>query len=261
MYAAFAWLPRIGDKIYTAMVKEDIPRGFRSHIFVMRTIGVWPTANDSSKYKWLTVVFFTIFGFAFTLSMIINAVWVTTVQEATDCLHFSLNVWAFIFKSAIIYWRHNEIRELLQIHANLMTSKSKHNEQMVYVNVRIHIVITIVYIVSCWVFAYQSVLARGENSLYPSTSHFPYEFAQRRTLFWFVMVFQVVSCMISADWAGSMQDSVYSALINANCAQMADLEERLMRLGSDFDGNVVDRDFQFHKELVECCKRYEACAR
>lgn len=44
------------QRLYTAVVTEDIPHGFRSQVLLMRVTGAWPTTDNSFLYKCLTIV-------------------------------------------------------------------------------------------------------------------------------------------------------------------------------------------------------------
>lgn len=254
------WISRSYDKIYASQVKEYIPRGFRSHVFVMRVTGIWPTADDSAWYKRLTIAFFSFSGILFPLSMFINVVWAKSIQEAMDRLFFSLTLSTVTFKSAVIYWRNENIREIFRIHASLLPKNAQSNKQIVRVNFTVHLVFTAMYFLTWCAFALQSIFTQDENTILPSTSHWPFEFAQRRWVFWTVLVYQLVGCFTNGVCDAPMHDAFYLALLNAICGHVAELKERLRALGSEFvDGE--DRDGRFYKDLVNCCKRYEAILR
>lgn len=103
----------------------------------------------------------------------------------------------------------------------------------------------------------QSLLAAPEEAHWRSTTHLPYEFTQRRTVYWTVFAYEAMTGLGLVIWA-SMEDPFYVALINMNCGHLIELKERLSRLGAD---GIDDNDLLFYKELVECCKRYEGCLR
>lgn len=251
---------RIRNQIYNNLVKEKIARGFRSYVLVMRVAGFWPTVDDTLWYKLLTFAFYAFLAILFPLSMFFNVFFAHTIEETMDRLFYVSVVVVVTYKSYIIYKHSDNIRELFRIHTNLLPEHTDHNDRVARVNNRVHLSLFSLYFMTWIAFVYQSVYTQDENTILPSTSHLPFEFARRPEVYGSVLGYQVLSSLLLSVCVASMQDTFYLALINANCGQVRELKERLQNLGTDFvDGE--NRDLRFYRNLIECCKRYRECSR
>lgn len=251
------WFTGIRDKIYAAQVKEDVPLGFRSQVFVMRVTGIWPTTNDSPWYKWLTIGFFFIVGFLAPLTLFVNVFYSNNIQEAIEHSFVALNFWATAIKAGVSLWRRNNLRHIFRIQANLMNasgSNVQRNDQVARMNYLVHIGFTVLYCSTMSGAVIQATLSKPEDAIFPSTAPLPYGFARRRSVYLAVLVYQILGGYGIIIWAG-IKDSLFFAFINTVCGHVAQLKERLQSLGTDGD------DMTFYRDLVECCKCYEDCIR
>lgn len=255
---AAAWLDRIIARLYAAVVKEDIPPGFQSHVFVMRLTGLWPTATDSPKYKWLTIAFFTYVGILGSLSQFANIFFVNSVPEAMESQFLSLTCCATTIKAAIIYWRRDDIREMFRIHVALSGSGSGIDKRIVRMNLFIHLFYTSLYFVSLCAQVMQSYL-QPDDAPFPSTSKLPYDFARRHAVFVTGLVFQTLGNTGISLWT-SVEDSFYIALMSTTCGHVMQLKERL-RTMSVVAVDMNERNSLFYMFLCECCRRYEKSLR
>lgn len=260
---ASAWLKRTYNRHYAVLVKEFVPSGFKSHVLMMRVTGVWPTADDPSWYKWLTIAFFSFVGLLFPLSLLVNVLFANSIEEAMDYSFTSLSCWSSSFKTSMIFWQRQRVRELFRIHGRLSHGfghNAEHHTRVAQINTRVHVYLSIVYSVTVCTNVVQSIFSKPEDAILPSTTHFPFEFAQRRAVFWSLFVCQTlcVNCLII--WTG-IDDSFFIALINTTCGHLTDLKERLKSLGSDYTNADENRDLRFCKEMFGCCKQYEECSR
>lgn len=256
--SASLWLKRQFARIYTTQVKEHIPCGFGSHALALRVMGLWPTANDSSQYKWLTVAYFVIVSIYLPFSMFVNIFYANSIKEAMNHLFITLSGWAIAIRTAALYWRQDSMRDIFRIHAGLVRcAESEHaarNERIACINSRLHMTITaLYYAVLCAVFA-QIAFLEPEHRILSSTSLLPYDLAQRRTVYLTMLMFQMFSAFFKVLSVATL-DSVFVALINAVCGHVRQLKERLRHLGANGD------DFTFYQQLVDCSKRYEDCLR
>lgn len=250
------------QQFYASQVKENIPRGYQSQVFMMRVMGVWPTADDSRWYRWLTIAFFLFCGFLYPFSLSINILFSNSIDEAMEHVFLSLTCWATTFKAVVIYWQRDNIRELFRIHEALLRG-NKHNaaitDRVAWMNTRIHVFFTIFYLIGGTGFIIQSSFAEPKEALLPSVSRFPYDFAENSAIYWMVLSFQLFGNMVAVFWT-SMEDTFYVALINTTCGHLAQLKENLKRLGTDLlDGH--DQNLKFYKNVIGCCKCYEDCLR
>lgn len=245
---------KIDRIINAALLNEYVPTGWRTHVFVMRVTGVWPTPNDSGSYKWLTMAFFFCVGILNPLLQFFNFFFVMSIQDAMDFSFLTLTCIATSCKVAIIYWQRHHIRELHRIHADLLR-RAEHNDRVAHINYDLHMFTGLVYIL-CWFgFLVQCAIAEPDARMWLSTSRWPYEFARCRAVYFSVMVFQAASNLFMVIWCGTA-DSFYMALMNTACGHLADLKKRLLELGTDpEDGG--ERDSWFYGDLVDCCMRYE----
>lgn len=257
------WFTRTYDRIYAAVVEENIPRDFQSHVLALRMMGSWPTLdNNSPWYKWLTVTYYSVFGIFISLSQSMNVLYVNSIEEIMHHSFAALSCWVTIFKVAVIYWRHDSIREYFRIHMNLLRDEQRNtaiDEEVIRINIRVHAFLQAIYNGWTIVAVCQSIFAQPADQILVSTMNMPYAFAQRPTVYWTGLMCQAVANMGITVWA-AMADSLYIALINTVCGHMEQLKERLRKLGTEV-GEGENRDARFYRELVDCCKCYEQCLR
>lgn len=253
------WFNRFGDKIYATHVKETFPSAVRSHVFVMCASGIWQTGVESRPFKWLTFALFIVIGIIFPLSLFANVFFVSSIEEAMDHVFLSLSCWATAFKTAVIYWRRDSIRELFRIHAKLTRDTIRNAKSIDGVNFGIHAYFTFIYCLEWCTFVVQTSFSAPELALHPSTSRLPYNVADLRSIYWAVLVYQIW-CHFVIVVVAAMEDTFYIALMNMACSHVDELEERLKTLGTEFVSGV-DRDVQFYRDLIAYCERYENCLR
>lgn len=256
---------RFIGRLYTAaLAEENIPRSFRSHMFVMRSTGIWSMPNDPLWYDLLTIVLFFFIGFLYPLSEFINIFFVDTVEKAMDHSFLSLTCWSTAFKAGVFYWRRDSIRELYRIHAEFLRTANHHsapdiNSRIVRVNIRVHRNISTLYVLGWCGFVAQTMLSPPGDGMLSSTGRMPFDFTQRRSVYWTVMIYQMVSNLCLSVWAAN-EDAFSIALMNTLYGHMAQLKDRLQHLDREYSPDVnADRDFWFYKSLIECCQRYEDC--
>lgn len=256
-------LSHLLGRIYATQVKDIVPPGLRSHVFLMRVTGVWPTAIDSPSYKWQTVAFFFFIGVAFPCSQFANIFFTTTIEEAMDFSFTSLSVWTSAFKTAVIYWRRDNIRELFGIHGQLSYGSGRiadTNRRVARLNTLVHVILTLFYLLVVGAAVAQTIFSRPEDAIIPSTSRLPYHFAARRDVYWSVLMAQVICASGVIIWT-AIDDSFFIALINIALGHLGELKMRFEGLGSDIGQGERNRDARFDGDLVECCRRYENCLR
>lgn len=253
-------LQRIVGRIYAALVKEYVPPGFRSHVFVMRVLGVWPTPDDSVWYKALTLTIFLSVGFLFPLSLFVNVCYASSIEEVIDQSFISLTCWTIACKASFIYWRQKSIRELFRIHAALLCDAVKPiTDPIARQNFSAHIFLTCTYMMSWSMFLAQAAIVDPRDANWPSTSRLPYDFANRRSVYLCGLVYQSMSYLCNSI-CGAMEDSFYIALINMTGGHVAILKLRLRKLGAS-DINGYNGNMRFYRDLVECCKWYGNASR
>lgn len=256
---ALQWLLNVRDKIYMPDVEEYVPSGLRSHVFMMRVTGIWPVATvNSSAYKWLTIVIFTVIGTIMPLSMFINVLFAHSMQEAMDYT-FALTGWATTVKAGVLYWHGDSIRHIFRIHAKLLRGgqHNANNERIANLNLNTHLSFSVLYFCCLSGLATQTFISLPEHGIFPSTAHFSEDIAKYRMLYWLVLMYQILSGLIIINWTAT-QDTFYIALINIICGHVADLKQRLVDLGK---ADASRKDLPFYEDIVECCKRYENCLR
>lgn len=253
---ASTYVNHYSDRIYCLLVKEDIPLGFRSHVFIMRVTGIWPTTNDPQWYKWLTGGFLSSLAILYPLSLFVNTFYAASIHDAMDHLFTSLTFWTVGFKAGIIYWRCVEIRAIFRIHDKLLTDDI---DRTAHMNTRMHLIFTLLYCSGWCCFLVQVICSKAEEAIWPSTTRWPFEFAAIRWVYLTVVVYQAVYNLLGAIWA-AMQDTFYMAIMNTACSHVIELKRQLAQLGMEC-GDGEDRDWRFYKDVVECCKRYEELLR
>lgn len=256
-------LDRIGGQIYAALVKEDLPRGYRSHVFVMRAMGIWSTADDSPYHQWLTlsIVFFV--GALLPLSLFIVAFYTNNIRDAIEHTFLPLNICATIIKTTITYCRCNTLRDIFHIHVKLMNANGAnavHNERVARNNYIVHVCFLSLYLGTMCGVAVHTVITQPEDTLFPSTSLLPYDFAQRRSVFLGGLAYQLLAAYCTIIWVATL-DALFFAVINTLCGHLAQLREQLQRLGTTWGGYNDGGDLTFYRDLIDCCQYYEDCAR
>lgn len=156
-------------RLYAAVVTEYIPPGFRTHVFVARVTGVWPTATDSHWYKWLTVSYFLFVGFVLQFTIFINLVFVHTIEQSANPIFLSVEAWCIAFQVGVIYSRHKSIRELFRIHANLSSDVECNvgtNERVAHQNYLVHLGLAVLYFFWWLLTVAQVILAKRHPTIH-----------------------------------------------------------------------------------------------
>lgn len=246
---------RIRAQMYDAQVKEVVPRGYQSHVFVMRVLGTWSTVDDSPWYKWLTIVLFLFVGILYPASVLIVTYYSVDIAEAINHICLAISCSTTAIKIGVTLWRRDHIRDIFRIHTTLMNtsgSDAVQNDRVARINYLVHVGSITLYSSSVMAVCFQVAVSKPEDGIFPSTAPLPFEFAHRRSVYLGGLVCQIICAYCSVFWAATM-DSLFFALINTVCGHVGQLKKRLQSLGSQGD------DVTFYRELMECCKCYENC--
>lgn len=250
---------RARDKIYAAVVNEDIPAGFRSYIFVMRVTGLWPTANDFWWYKWLSVTYFLFAGLLNPITLFVNIFYVNSVLDIVMHVNTSLTSWIITMRMGVLYWRNDSIREIFSIHSRLSRSAGRNPAQydrIARLNYRLHVILTSFFMLIVVAAVIQTIDVKPEDGIIPSSSLYPFEVSNHRVLYVTLLVYQI--------WGGTVVtmsnvvDALNIAVINVLCDYLNELKLGLTMLGSECAAGE-DRDTQFYRDLRKCCIDYEDC--
>lgn len=254
------WLNGNCAKMYAALVKEFVPRGFRSHIFLLRVLGLWPSADASRWYKYLTIAYFSFVGIVFPLSQLVNMFFVHTILQAMDSMFISFASWATTCKAAVIYWRRDHIRQLFCLNANIAhNGNSGMAQRATHTNINVQIILAALYLVTWFFGVIQSVVVKRVNAMLPSTAHWPYDIVHEGNVYWPGLVLQSVTSGVFIVSVATM-DAFYIASITMTCGHIAQLKERLRNLGT-VDVRGDNSELRFYKDFIDCCHRYENCLR
>lgn len=248
------FINRIVGRIYSSRVKEDIPFGFQSHVFVMRVTGTWPTTDDSRWYKLLTISFFLFVGIMWPLCFFGNMLYANnTIDEVMMQLFAVIMACTITIKGVAIYWHRDSIRELFRIHTELLRNDSLQRLHRIgRRNFRVHTTLTAFYLLAWLNDVVQIYYLKPEERSYSSTAHYPHDIARNRAVYLTVLVLQASGSVGAVLWLG-VQDTLPYALLNTVCGHVAELKTHLENLRAD------DGDSMFNKELIRCCERYENC--
>lgn len=264
MYTPSFGLNRLCGHIYSSTVKEYVPIGLRSHMFVFRVSGIWPTADDSHWYKLLTITFFVFVGIIFPLSLFAEILLANSIEEAMKHSFVTLTCGATTFKAGVIYWRRNDIRSFYRIHVRLLHTTVERCTSSVRTDIRMYIILTSLYMFWWSMLCVQIIVATPEDRLFVSTLHWRYAFAENRAVYLIVLVYQVVS-----DWwlcvMASAQDSFYIALMSTVCGHLTQIKEGAKALGNEgaegAKSENKEPNSRYYRELIGLCQRYEECLR
>lgn len=207
-------------------------------------------ADDSRWYKWLTFAVFIIVGLLFPLSLFVNIIFATTIEEAVEHTFLTLTGWTIAFKAGILYWRRNVLRDIFRIHTSLLRD-TKPLDGTNYFE-RFEKILASIHFMSWCVGMIQVAFSRPEDATLPSTSQLPYEFAERHSVYLTVSVWQMLCASGLVAWV-TMEDTLSLALMNITCEHVAQLKRQLRQLGSQGD------DLLFYVNIKDCCMRYEDC--
>lgn len=248
------------QRLYTAVVTEDIPHGFRSQVLLMRVTGAWPTTDNSFLYKCLTIAFFSFVGIFFPLSLPMNILFIDfKIDDALQHSFASMPAFAATFKVVVIYWRLDNIRAFFRLHTAMLSRGGRRdaaaNDQVARMNIRIHAVLTLLYVLYALSAVVQNTFAQPADKIIVSTMNLPYDFARSRAVYVSGLMFQIV-CSVCACMLVALEDSLFIPMINTVCCHLIQLKERLRLLGTSGAGDV-----RFYSDLIDCCKRYEDCLR
>lgn len=248
------------ERIYAAVVKEDVPPGFRSHVFMLRITEDWPTATDRHWYKWLTITFFAVVGIIFPFTQFVNIFYANSIEEGMDQIFTPLTCWTTTFKAAIFYVHQKSIKQIFRIHQKLLRRAGnavEYHEHIARSNFHMHICFTLLYLMTWAGYIIQVSLSKPEDAFFSSTSRFPYAIAQRREVYMIMLVYQALCSLGIGIWA-STQDTFYIGLINVICGHVTQLKQRLTNLGIQ-TADCGSSDSRFYSDVVDCCKCYEEC--
>lgn len=250
------------NRVHNMQLNEYVPPGLRSHVFVMRMMGMWPSTNDSPSYKWLAVTLLLPIGLLFNLSLFVNIFFVTTMENAMrSCL--SLSGWVVTFKAVIFYCRCNSIRHLFHIHVILLRDDGHDVEKLnrnARLNTLIHVAVTTLYCMACCMGLVQIFSSKPKDRWLPSTVHYPFDFTQSQSVHLILLSCQCV-CNVIMIILAAVQDSLCIAMIGMTCNHVTELRRRLENIGKHKSTKDDDLDLVFYKDLVDCCERYENCLR
>lgn len=242
-------------RIYGAQVTENVPLGFRLQIFLRRVMGLWPMADDSRWYKWLTISFFLLVAIIFPITIFVNIFYANSIDDAMEQCFISLTCIVNTLKAGVVYWRLHSVRELFQIHAKLLRGGeygAKIHNRIARSNIRIHLIISFLYMSSWCNNVVQVVFFDSEKpSMYTARLSIA---NNNRSVYYSVLIYQIVMGFGDTLWV-AMEDTFPVVLINTACGHIRQLKERLRYLGSEGD------DLLFYKGVVECCECYENCLR
>lgn len=194
--------------------------------------------------------------------MIVNTFYADTVPEAISHLYMSMTQWLATFKTGIMHWQRDNIRQLLRIHTDIVQDGKRYaniHDRIARINTRVHMWLTTLYGLGWGCFFVQVMCSRAEEGIWSSTTHLRYAFARISQVYLAVVVYQGMCNLLSAIWCG-MQDSFYVALMNTACGHVAELKQQFQQLGTEY-GDGENRDGRFYKDLMNCCKHYEKCLR
>lgn len=255
-------LPKWFEHIYAMHVSEHIAHGLKSQVFAMRMTGLWPTTHDSPYYKWLTITIFLL-QIVCPMSMLVVVVFADTIEEAINGVCLVVPCAFIAYQAVILYGQRDNIRRLSEILRATMPSDS-HKAAKFYriarINFLVHVSLSPLYFSTLCVIVVQSIISRPEDAFLTSTARWPFEFAQRRPIYWIVLMYQAMSIVWVGVWS-AMVHSMLFALILLACEHVAQLKERLENMGIQQDSTHDDRDTAFYRDLIWCCQRYADCLR
>lgn len=255
MVHAMKYIKRIPARLYATLLDEDIPRGFRSHVLLMRVMGLWPTAKKNSpQYKCLTVVFFIFAGILFPSLLYAKLFYVNSIDLGMEVCYISLICCANALKAVVVFRRRNNVRDLFRIHAVLVRDGRRNTkilDKIARKNVKIHLIVTVFYVLSWFNNILQFTVIKSDGSSF-FTLHLPID--KRRGMYMTVVVYEMVGALANIFWL-TVLDTFPVALINTASGHVTQLKVRLRQLGSEGD------DLLFYKGVVDCCRRYEVCLR
>lgn len=254
----FGLFGKCRDRAYDAIIREDIPHGLRSHVFMFRVLGIWRYENDSLTFKWLTSSAFILFGVVFPLSILANIIFVQSIEAIMEYSFMALNCAVIAFKGILIHCKSDQIREIFRTHNQLMRAANDRHEIYMKIsreNSVIQVLLTSMFNF-CWLlFLIENVIADDEERFWPSTLHWPFEFADKHVVYMCVLVFQGISDWYVVFLAGT-EDSFLIALVNNLCGHVITLKEKLRSLGTHCESDV-----EFYADLVRYSLFYEECFR
>lgn len=215
---------RVVGQVYSTLIKEFIPSGFKTQLFVMRVTGMWPTVDDPCWYKWLTIAALLLVTILSPMSLCVNLIFANTIEEIIEHATIPLNLWMIAIKAGLFYRRRHNLRDFFGIHAGLAQGAGRNTmtiDRVARANSRVHIAIMVLDVSSWFMAMIQSVLLTPGNGMVSSTSHWSYTFTAKRWVFLVVLWFQVCCTCVSVNWVATT-DSLYIALMNTVCGHLTE---------------------------------------
>lgn len=253
---------RVRAKVYAAVVIEDVPFGWQSHVFVMRVTGLYPMADNPKCYKWLTISMFIVFGIVTSLTMFVNYFLMDSFFDSMFPFICAVGDSAATMKAISLYWQRNQIPKLFTIHERLWRnagSNSDGYDRIARINYGIHVILTGLYMGVFFAASAQTIYSQPDEAIFSSTAHYPDGLSQYTSLYVVVLLIEIFGCVICTVWV-AIVDTLNIALMNMAWAYVVELKNCLRQLGS-VCAKGEDRDARFYQDLMKCCMDYEDCLR
>lgn len=209
--------------------------------------GVWPKSSSPLLYHLWTLTMFLVVGVAFPLSQLINCLFVDSVDAFVAILLVTTTATVVVAKSVIIYKKRSKLVRLLDILRRLDSEVHEldHVEIMNRVLrqcVKIYYLFLFIYVLACAILTFQVLLVPKEYRVWPSTSMYPYKWAQVESVYIGGFAFQGIANTLICVFAGS-GDTYGINLSNILVAHIRILCLKLERLSET--------------QIVKCCQIYE----
>lgn len=260
---------------FAKMEQTLLPQLLNRLLIVFEKFGLWPPAKRTIRHFFqpICLVFVPLISYLCILTT--SILFVDSIELKINSLLISFSTVAVLAKATILYYKHSELIEMVDLTSVLGSEVHRDNEnemkiiKSAFKSGQLLFYSYCVCFTSSWLFwACQSIFMGDETLIWSSREAYPPIMGRNRYVFSSMLLFQALAAAI--DVALEVLSDVFCITVNMIFAAYLDvLAERLCRIGSTrdglslsgssrecFDGTHDETDY-----LKECIQMHKTCLR
>lgn len=242
-------------------IKMNSIQVIRSHIWIYRYFGLWPSAQPSLWYTFFSITFICFVYTGFPVMMLISVLFVRNVNQVVDNLVMTSSLVMAGIKGINIFLKRHKLKELLNmlqcLDKGITTNDDERMFDTIFKESRALLKMFLVAYLSAWsCLTLQIFWSSKDQILWSSTLFYPYEPLQAPVIYFSVLVYQCFSnfciCVVdaSADTYGVVLNHILGGHVDV-------LGKRLQQLGHGTH-RTANRTTT-HSLLIRCVNTYTTC--
>lgn len=251
-------------------ISVDTSEVLALHIRIFKSVGLWPPDKRNCLNSLHMFLAFGVGAFGFSAILLGTIPYVNSIKQVVDNLMISSSVVLAAIKGIIVYYNKPKLLQLIGMLKDLDTFITKNEEKSIITVIlrdckSIANMFLAVYISAWIVLAAHSVFAVDDRTkIWSSTTLYPFEFAQLRSVYWIVLIFEALANLLLCITDG-MTDTYGAILSNILGAHIDVLGQKLNSLGGK--ENTLNRinaeltEAEIESELKTCVNIYVQCKR